>query len=52
MQVQDVRDPASVLSARCEVMVEAKTVVKIVMKRDKKESGVETILRRCNLGPA
>ena len=45
------RDPASVLSARCEVMVEAKTVVKIVAKRDRKEKGVETTLRRCNLGP-
>ena len=39
------------LLARCDVIVEAKTAVKIVVKRERNEKGVEIIFRRCSFGP-
>lgn len=39
------------LSARCEVIVEAKTAVKIVVKRERNDRGVEMMFRRCSFGP-
>ena len=49
LQVQEVSVPALVLSARCDVMVEAYAVAKMDMKRARKESGVERMLRRRSL---
>lgn len=50
LQVHDWRVVAEVFSERWEFMVIANAVVKMVMKRESKESTVEVMLRRWNLG--
>lgn len=46
LQVHDWRVVAEVAPERCELMVVAKIVVKIVIKRHSSESTVEVMLRR------
>ena len=43
--------PACSLEARCDVIVDEKAVANMVMKRDKKASGVDMILRRRSFAP-